>query len=203
MDRLIEQVRRLSRYGTWFGGALILLAAVIVGIDVVIRKAFSVTIGGADELSGFALAISTAWAFGFALLERAHVRIDSLYIWLPRGVCAVLDVLGLSVFTLFMGLFAWQAFGVFRNSVEMDTRTMTVLETPLRFPQFFWVLGLVVFVLIAVLLLLRSLVALAQGDLATVQRQIGSRTALEETGEELRRAEERAQVQGKSPEEAA
>jgi TRAP-type C4-dicarboxylate transport system permease small subunit len=203
MDRLIEQVRRLSRYGTWFGGALIMIAAVIVGIDVVIRKVFSVTIGGADELSGFALAISSAWAFGFALLERAHVRIDSLYIWLPRGVRAVLDVLGLSVFTLFMGLFAWQAFGVFRNSVEMDTRTMTVLETPLMFPQFFWVLGLVVFVLIAVLLLLRSLMALARGDLAAVRQQIGSRTTLEETDEELRRAEERAQGEGKTPEETA
>jgi TRAP-type C4-dicarboxylate transport system permease small subunit len=203
MDRFIERVRTFSRYGTWFGGALIMMAAVIVGIDVVIRKAFNVTIGGADELSGFALAISSAWAFGFALLERAHVRIDSLYVWLPSHARIVLDIVGLTAFTLFMGLFAWQAFGVFRNSVEMDTRTMTVLETPLRFPQFFWVLGLVVFVLIAVLLLLRSLLALAQGDLATVHRQIGSRTTLEETDEELRRAEERAQGEGKTPEETA
>jgi TRAP-type C4-dicarboxylate transport system permease small subunit len=203
MDRFIERVRTFSRYGTWFGGALIMMAAVIVGIDVVIRKAFNVTIGGADELSGFALAISSAWAFGFALLERAHVRIDSLYVWLPSRARIVLDIVGLTAFTLFMGLFAWQAFGVFRNSVEMDTRTMTVLETPLRFPQFFWVLGLVVFVLIAVLLLLRSLLALAQGDLATVHRQIGSRTTLEETDEELRRAEERAQGEGKTPEETA
>ncbi|MFQ6017473.1 MAG: TRAP transporter small permease subunit [Kiloniellaceae bacterium] len=198
MDRLIERARTFSRYGAWFGGALIIVAAVIVGVDVVIRKAFNVTIGGADELSGFALAISSAWAFGFALLERAHVRIDSVYVWLPPRVCAVLDILGLIVFTLFMGLFAWQAYGVFRNSVAMDTRTMTVLETPLRFPQFLWVLGLSVFVLIALLLLFRSLVALASGDVATVQRRIGSKSAREDTGEEVRRIEERADDQIKT-----
>ena len=38
------------------------LAAVIVAVDVVLRAAFSVTIGGSDELSGYALAIASAFA---------------------------------------------------------------------------------------------------------------------------------------------
>ena len=147
MDRLITGVRTLSRYGVWFGGVLIVISAIIVGVDVVIRKAFSITIGGADELSGFALAISSAWALGFALLERAHIRIDSLYTWLPIGVRAALDLLALVVFTMFMAVFAWQAYGVFSNSVRMDTKTMTALETPLMFPQLLWVMGLFVFVI--------------------------------------------------------
>ncbi len=199
MDRLIERVWTLSRYGAWFGGALILIAAVIVGVDVVIRKAFSVTIGGADELSGFALAISSAWAFGFALIERAHVRIDSISMWLPRRLRAVLDILGLLVFTLFMALFAWQAFGVFRNSVAMNTRTMTALETTLRVPQFFWALGLFAFVVIAVLLLVRALVAFARGDVAVVLRHIGSKTTREETDEEMQRIERRAEPPKEPP----
>ncbi len=79
MDRLMEMTHRASRYGAWFGGALIILAAFIVGVEVLIRKVFTLSIGGADELSGFALAIGSAWAFGFALLERAHIRIDSAF----------------------------------------------------------------------------------------------------------------------------
>lgn len=185
MDRLIDRVHAFSRYSAWFGGALIIASAVLVGVEVVIRKLFNLTIGGVDELSGFALAISSAWAFGFALLDRAHVRIDSLYVWLPARVCALLDILGLGVFAVFMALFAWHASGVFMNSFAMDTRTMTVLETPLKYPQAMWVLGLFFFVLIAVALLIRALGALIRGDVTAVRRQLGSRTVSEELDEEL------------------
>jgi TRAP-type C4-dicarboxylate transport system permease small subunit len=191
MDRLIERLRAVSRVGAWFGGALILISAVIVGVDVIIRKAFSLTLGGADELSGFALAISSAWAFGYALLERAHVRIDSVYTLLPTRVRAVLDILALAVFTLFMGLLAWHAGGVLMNSVAMGARTMTALETPLKYPQFLWVSGLCFFVLIALALLMRAVVTLARGDVAGVQRQIGSQTLAEELDEELQQIEKR------------
>ena len=102
MDRLIERLRTFSRYGAWFGGALIVVAAVIVAIEVLIRKFFNLTIGGADELSGFALAISSAFAFSYALLERAHVRIDSVYVLMPSPIRAILDISGLIVFILFM-----------------------------------------------------------------------------------------------------
>lgn len=87
MDPLLELARRLARAGVWFGGALIIAAAFLVGIEVVIRKAFTLTIGGADELSGYALAISTSWALAFALLERAHIRIDP-FTSTCRSACA-------------------------------------------------------------------------------------------------------------------
>ena len=62
MDRLLEYARLLSRAGAWFGGALLIVAAFVIGIDVVIRKLFNLSIGGADELSGYALAIGSAWS---------------------------------------------------------------------------------------------------------------------------------------------
>ena len=198
MDRLIERARTVSRYGVWFGGFLIILSAVIVGVEVLIRKAFNVTIGGADELSGFALAISSAWAFGFALLDRAHVRIDSLYTMLPTRVCALLDILGLIVFTLVMGLFAWQAMDVFMNSVDMGTRTMTVLETPVMYPPFLWVLGLFSFVVIALLLLVRAVITFALHGALAVQRQIGSKTVQEEVKEEIHQLGKHGEVPGET-----
>jgi TRAP-type C4-dicarboxylate transport system permease small subunit len=198
MDRLVERARTVSRYGVWFGGFLIVLAAVIIGIEVVIRKAFNVTIGGADELSGFALAIGSAWAFGFALLDRAHVRIDSVYTFLPARIRAPLDILGLIVFALFMGLFAWQALDVLVNSVAMNTRTMTILETPVMYPQFLWVLGLFSFVLIAALLLVRAVVTFVLHGALAVQKQIGSKTVQEEVDEELRQLETDAETPGES-----
>ncbi len=195
MDRLIEGARTLTRYGVWFGGVLILLAAVVVSIDVTARGVFNVSLGGADELSGFALAIGSAWAFSFALLERAHIRIDSLYTILPHPIRAGLDILGLTVFALFMGLMAWQGTGVFTESVRNSTVTLSSIAWPLRYPQFLWVIGLWWFVLVALLLWIRAVLTVVRGNFIGVQLQIGSRTVREEIKAELRQIDERGEEQ--------
>ena len=120
------------------------------------------------------------------LLERAHVRIDSLYVALPRRVRTVLDVFGLAVFVAFMALVAWRGFGVFSESVKLDAHSMSPIATPLVYPQALWVAGLILFVLIGSLLLARVLVAFVTGDAATVHRLAGSRSVTEEIGQETR-----------------
>ncbi|MBM3526170.1 MAG: TRAP transporter small permease subunit, partial [Alphaproteobacteria bacterium] len=95
MSALSNLTHRACRFGLWFGGALILLAAVVIGIDVLMRKFLARSIGGADELAGYALAIGTVWALGAALLDRAHIRIDSLYVLFPAALRVALDLLGL------------------------------------------------------------------------------------------------------------
>ena len=201
MDRLLALSHRVARAGTWFGCALLIAASFLIGIDVVIRKLFNLSIGGADELSGYALAISSAWAFAYALLERAHVRIDSLYVALPRRARTVLDVFGLAVFVAFMALVAWRGFGVFSESVKLDAHSMSPIATPLIYPQALWVAGLIVFVLIGSLLLARVLVAFVTGDAAAVHRLAGSRSVTEEIEQEThhlgtRRDHEREEGRG-------
>jgi len=49
MDQVMNGVRRCTHWGLWFGGGLILLAAVLIGIDVLMRKFLNRSIGGADE----------------------------------------------------------------------------------------------------------------------------------------------------------
>ena len=194
MDTLIALARQFARAGTWFGCGLLIAASFLIGIDVIIRKLFNLSIGGADELSGYALAISSAWAFAHGLLERAHVRIDSLYVVLPRGVRAILDVLGLAVFVAFMAFVAWRGFGVFFDSAKLDAHSMSPIATPLVYPQALWVAGLVVFVAIGTLILARVLVAFVTGDAATVHRLAGSRSVTEEIGQETHH------LAGRSPE---
>ena len=200
MDRLLEVARRLARAGAWFGGLLIIASALLVGFEVVIRRAFNLTIGGADELSGFALAISTAFALAFTLLERAHIRIDSLYVHLPVRICALLDLLGLTFLLDFFGLITWHAAGVLETSWRLGARSMSPLATPLVIPQALWVAGLIVFLLIAGLLLIRALGALVTGDTVKVQRLIGSRSLTEELEAEI---EEQERARARAPEPGA
>ncbi|MEE8284998.1 MAG: TRAP transporter small permease [Alphaproteobacteria bacterium] len=200
LDRLIERVHRFARYGVWFGGILILVAAFVVGFDVAIRKLFNISLGGADEFAGFTLAIGSAWAFGFALLERAHVRIDSVYTTLPRPVGAVLDILGLTMFGIFMTLMAVQGSGVFMESVRNSTVTLSAIAWPLRYPQFLWVAGLWWFVVIVVLLWIRAVLTIVRGDFLRVQKQVGSKTVQEEVNEELAQLERKRAQKGAASE---
>jgi TRAP-type mannitol/chloroaromatic compound transport system permease small subunit len=185
MDRLLQIAYVVARAGAWSGGAMIVAAAILVAVDVIIRKLFVTTVGGADELSGYALAVGSAWALAFALLERAHIRIDLLYQTLPIRLAALLDVLGLLAFTFFVMILTQQGYAVFLQSLVVNSHSMSPLETPLAVPQAMWVLGLALFVVVALLLLVRAVLALVLGDASTVVRLLGSRSATEEIQHEL------------------
>ena len=184
IERWLALAQRLARYGVWFAGALMLAAAILVSVDVLARKFLSLTMGGADELSGYAFAIGTAWALAFTLLERANVRVDALYIHLPKSVCAVLDILAQLSLGLFVGLLSWHAWVVLENSLAFDAHATTPLQTPLWIPQSLWLAGMLLFMFTWVPLLLRALLALVGGDLAQLRMLIGARTIEEDAAAE-------------------
>jgi TRAP-type C4-dicarboxylate transport system permease small subunit len=184
METIHHLALRISRIGALIGGFLLLFAAIIIGVDVFLRLFFSKSIGGADELSGYALAISSAWGFSFALLHRAHIRIDSFYDLCSPRVRASLDLLSLLGFILFIGLMSQYAWGVLAQSVVSNARSISALSVPVAIPQMFWFVGLVFLLLVLLLLLVEGGTAFARGDLRALFRLIGSKTIAEEVHEE-------------------
>ena len=189
-------VRRFTHWGLWFGGALILLAAVLIGIDVLMRKFLARSIGGADELAGYALAIGTAWGLGAALIDRAHIRIDSLYVLFPRRLRLLLDLAALLLFIAFFALMTWHGFGVVSQSWTSGSRSQSALETPTVIPQALWIAGLLGSVVVGVLLFFYALGMITRGDYAGAGRTIGTRSAEEEVEDEIRDLKERADREG-------
>jgi TRAP-type C4-dicarboxylate transport system permease small subunit len=185
MKRLQAIAEGVSRAGAIVGGAMLLLASVTICIDIFLRYAFSLTVGGADELSGYALAIASAWGFSAALLSRSHIRIDTVYVRVPRSARAVLDLASLAVFAVFIALVTWHAWGVLQQSYVSGSRSLSALEMPLVIPQALWFAGLAFFVAVALLLLARSLLAYVGGDLDKVFGLIGSKSAVAEAKEEI------------------
>src|SRR3990170_6632562 len=149
-------VRRFAQWGLWFGGALVLLAAVLIGVDVLMRKFLARSIGGADELAGYALAIGTTWGLGAALLDRAHIRIDSLYVLFPQKLRLALDLVALVLLVGFFAMIAWHGLGVVSQSWTSGSRSQSALETPTIIPQVLWIAGLIAFVLVGLVLLLNA-----------------------------------------------
>ncbi len=184
LDRWILLANRMARPATWFAGGLMLAAAMLVSVDVILRKLFVVSLGGSDELSGYAFAIGTAWAFAYTLLQRANVRVDAIYVHLPSRARSVLDLLGLVSLGAFVGILTWQAWVVLETSLVFEARSTTPLQTPLWMPQLLWLIGLALFVFSWIPLFLRVLLALLAGDDDTVHRLGGARSLDEEAADE-------------------
>ena len=196
MEVVMQRARRVAHWGLWFGGALVLLAALLIGVDVVLRKFFDASIGGADELAGYALALGTTWALAATLLERAHIRIDSLYVLLPRPLRFTLDIGGLVLLVTFFALIAWHGSRVVAQSWTAESRSQSALQTPLVIPQAIWLLGLIAFVAIGLLLLVHASMLAARGQRAAVAKLISTRSAEEEVDDEVRDLRERGTHQG-------
>lgn len=198
MDQVMTGVRRFAQWGLWFGGALVLLAAVLIGIDVLMRKFLDRSIGGADELAGYSLAIGTAWGLGAALLDRAHIRIDSLYVLFPQKLRLGLDGLAIILLVGFFALVAWHGWGVVSQSWTSGSRSQSALETPTVIPQALWIAGLVAFVVIGVLLLLQAIRTALAGDLRGTAKLISTRSAEEEVEDEIRDLKDRQTLEESS-----
>ncbi len=174
LDAWLALARAFARPLALSGGLLILAAALLVAAEVALRGAANVSLGGADELSGYAVAIATSFGLPLVLLERGHVRVDTLYGRLPARIVALLDLLALLVLTGFLALLGQRAGLVLADSLAFGARATTPLATPLWIPQGLWLAGFLFHLLIAVPLCLRAAVAFLYGDLAAVRRLAGT-----------------------------
>jgi TRAP-type C4-dicarboxylate transport system permease small subunit len=185
MMRLQSVAEGIARAGSIAGGALLLIASILVCIDITLRYTLSITLGGADELSGYALAIGSAWGFSSALLSRSHIRIDTVYVRVRPRLRAILDLLSLAVLAFFFGLVSWYAWGVVKQSWDSNSHSLSEIEAPLVVPQALWFAGLVFFVALTLFLLVRGLIAFFAGDLSALFGLIGSKSAVDEAQEEV------------------
>jgi TRAP-type C4-dicarboxylate transport system permease small subunit len=186
MKRLQSVAQDISRVGAIVGGAMLLIASILICIDITLRYTLALTLGGADELSGYALAISSAWGFSAALLSRSHIRIDTVYVRIKSITArAVLDLINLATIIFFFGMVTFYAWGVVRQSWVSDSHSLSEIEAPLIIPQGLWFAGLVFFVAVALLLLARGLLAFARGNYNELFALIGSKSALDEAEEEI------------------
>ncbi len=178
-------IRSLNTYGTHVGGALLLLSALLIGADVLLRRTFAITLGGADELAGYCLALGSAMGFGAALLDRAHVRIDSLYMLFPAFIQRVFDLIGLILFTTFFVVITLTGAELAYQSMELGSRSNSALQLYLFVPQALWVVGLTVCVLTGFVLLVTALNHMRHGALSKAGALIGTKSAGEEVAEEI------------------
>jgi TRAP-type C4-dicarboxylate transport system permease small subunit len=166
-------------------GAIFLLLSVVVVIETVSRKVFNISLQGADELGGYALAVGSTIAFSLALMGRNHIRVDVFHEKFPRGVQAALNWLSI-VSLAVLGIFiAWVAFKVIGDTRQYGSTAQTPWATPLIWPQGVWFAGLVTFALVALGYAVRATTLLFTGRVDTLNHDFHPKSAKEELKEEL------------------
>jgi TRAP-type C4-dicarboxylate transport system permease small subunit len=170
--------------GTLFGLIFVALAAVVT-VETVVRKAFNVSLQGADELGGYALAFGATIAFSLALMGRSHIRVDVFHDRLPGWLQTALNWLSAVCLAAFAGLLAWLAWYVIQDTRAYQSVAQTPWATPLAYPQSAWLFGLIVFALVSAGFALRATWLLVQGRIAELNHHFGPRTTKEEVDEEL------------------
>ena len=167
-----------------FGGIFLLLSVVVV-VETVSRKVFNISLQGADELGGYALAVGSTIAFSLALMGRNHIRVDVFHERFPRGLQVALNWLSI-VSLAVLGIFiAWVAFKVIGDTKQYGSTAQTPWATPLIWPQGVWFAGLVTFALVATGYAVRATVLLLTGRLDTLNHDFHPKSAKEELKEEL------------------
>ena len=177
-----------DRVERWLGtafGAIFLLLSIVVTVETISRKVLNISLQGADELGGYALAVGATIAFSLALIGRNHIRVDVFHERFSPRVQALLNWLSIVLMALFAGLIAWLASTVIRDTLAYQSVSQTPWATPLILPQAVWLAGLVVFAVVSLGFALRATLLLVSGRLAELNRDFHPRSAKEELSEEL------------------
>ena len=183
-----------SLLATVFGGIFLLLSVVVV-VETASRKLFNVSLQGADELGGYALAVGSTIAFSLALMGRSHIRVDVFHEKFPRALQAALNwlsIVSLAVLGLFIAWVAWKVVG---DTRQYGSTAQTPWATPLIWPQSVWYAGLAVFALVATGYALRATLLLASGRISELNHDFHPKSAKEELKEELEDLAQRQTVE--------
>ena len=166
-------------------GLIFLGLAVVVTVETASRKLFNISLQGADELGGYALAVGSTIAFSLALMGRNHIRVDVFHEKFSRRAQAWLNWVAI-VSLAALGVFiAFVAFKVLGDTLQYRSTAQTPWATPLIWPQSVWYAGLVIFALVAVGYALRASKLLFTGELDTLNHDFHPKSAKEELKEEL------------------
>jgi TRAP-type C4-dicarboxylate transport system permease small subunit len=166
-------------------GVIFLGLAFVVTVETTSRKLFNISLQGADELGGYALAVGSTIAFSLALMGRNHIRVDVFHELFPRWLQAFLNWFSIVTLALFGVFVAWVSTKVITDTMHYGSTAQTPWATPLIIPQTVWYVGLVIFALVATGYALRATVLLATNRIEMLNRDFHPKSAKEELKEEL------------------
>lgn len=137
-----DGVETVARALVWLAGGALIAMSFLVTAEALLRKFAGLSLGSVDEIVTYVFAASATCSFGFALFQRAHIRIEIVRGLFPAAVRKALDVLALAAFTAVFAVIGWYAVKLTVRAYMTGARSVTVSRVPLVWPQSIWAAGL-------------------------------------------------------------
>ncbi|MFT5648794.1 MAG: TRAP-type C4-dicarboxylate transport system permease small subunit [Yoonia sp.] len=170
---MMHRLRVINKGVALVVGFGLLLCAAFVLTDIIMRQ-IGTSLGGTEEIAGYAMALATSWGMSYTLLELGHVRIDLLRTRFHTFGKAMFDVFSMIVMSGVIVTIAIKAWPVLERSIVNGSRANTPLETPLVWVQMPWFAGWVWFALMSTLTTLAALSLLLKRRHADTEQFVGA-----------------------------
>ena len=194
ISRVVEPVARVAAI---LCGYAVLVLSVMVSIEIVGRKLFAFSFQGTDDMGGYVLAIIAVVGASYTMAMRGHTRVDVFLVRMPAAWQRWLNTIAMVTLAGFACFAAWRGSTVLMESIEFQSVASNPLQTPLWQPQLAWLIGLVLFALIAVAYAVHAVVLLVRGG-TELNRFDGPQSAQDELDAELAARAERVEPAGAS-----
>jgi TRAP-type mannitol/chloroaromatic compound transport system permease small subunit len=137
---LLKVSALIDSVNEWIGKAimwLVLGAVVISAGNATLRKAFNIGSNAWLEIQWYLFAGVFMLGVGYVMLKNAHVRIDFISSKLSKRTNAIIDAIGIVVFTIPLSIimidFAWPVFMRALDSNEMSQNAGGLIRWPVWF----------------------------------------------------------------------
>lgn len=193
-DPISRAVEPVARVAAIVCGYAVLLLSLAVSVEIVGRKLFSHSFPGTDDIGGYVLAIVAIVGASYTMAKRGHTRVDIFLVRMPAAWQRLLNLLAMVTMAVFATFAAWRGSTVLLESIEFQSVASNPLQTPLWQPQSLWLIGLVLFALIALGYALHALTLFVKND-PRLNRYYGPASVQDELEAELTAQAERAAQQ--------
>lgn len=157
-------IERTARVLVWVCGSALIVMSFVITVEALMRKFLNHSFGGVDEITSYVFAVTTTFAFPFAILQRANIRIDIVRNLFGRRLRIAMDILAWGSFTLVFALITYRACLLALQSYEQGARSISPLRSYLAIPQGLWSIGLVATVIASLALAIRAIALWRDGQ---------------------------------------
>jgi TRAP-type C4-dicarboxylate transport system permease small subunit len=155
MDTIAGIIQRIGKAGAAIG-AVTLLAVMLLIVSNIVYRFFGGVIAGTYELIGPLVVVTAVFALVYTALTQSHIVIKILTSRFPRRIQAIVQsIIGLIGLGLW-ALIAWGSIGLMIQKAANGEATY-LLHVPILPFRIMWELGLILFCLVLLVDLIKSL----------------------------------------------
>ena len=159
MNGLAAFFDRMGRVFIAFAAILLLAMIVLINVEVTGRYLLGFSTLISDEYSGYLFCWIVMLGLLFALRSDRLLRVDAIYLMVPRAIRRVLDIVSALLGTLLCGILTYAVWETLWLSWLFNTASNSASETRLYLIQFMMPLGLGMLTLAFAELMIRRIVA--------------------------------------------